>query len=161
MSQNNRKALEKKEVPDKSDTELIIDDSDNKKDCEKQYAELIASFHSGPLPPPETLKGYNEILPDAVERIFCMAENFQLHAHDMDKLIAKGEALLTSRGQIFALIIASLGIVGAVICAVLNEPIVGSVIGGSSMASIVANFLSVRKEKKEESKRNKDDSEEK
>ena len=31
---------------------------------------------SGPIPHPETLKGYNEIVPGAAERILAMAERF-------------------------------------------------------------------------------------
>lgn len=40
----------------------------------------IAEYH-GPIPPPALLKQYNEVIPDAAERILRMAEGEQLHRH--------------------------------------------------------------------------------
>ncbi|MFE1574143.1 DUF2335 domain-containing protein [Comamonas odontotermitis] len=37
----------------------------------------VTTAHSGPLPAPETLAGYDQVLPGAAERILCMAEKQQ------------------------------------------------------------------------------------
>lgn len=39
---------------------------------------------SGPLPPPEVLRGYNDVLPGAAERIFTMAEAQAEHRRRSD-----------------------------------------------------------------------------
>lgn len=40
--------------------------------------------HSGPLPHPNILRGYAELIPDGVERVMRMAEKQQDHEHKMD-----------------------------------------------------------------------------
>ncbi len=41
-------------------------------------------IHSGPLPPPEILENYNNILPGSAEHIIKMAETQQLHRHTLE-----------------------------------------------------------------------------
>ena len=38
-------------------------------------------FHSGPLPTPETLAGYEALLPGAADRVFAMVERDMDHQH--------------------------------------------------------------------------------
>jgi len=134
----------------KPDAELVAGSNE---ECEKskKYTALIHSmYHAGPLPPPETLKEYNEILPDAAERIFSMAEKEQEHKHTTEIKIVDHEIKKTSKGQNFALFTALTGIVGAVICAFLSQVVIGTVIGGSSLVSLVSSFLSAKQKKKKE-----------
>lgn len=46
---------------------------------------IQASFMSGPLPPPEIMRGYNEILPGAAERIVAVFESEVAHRHDLER----------------------------------------------------------------------------
>lgn len=55
--------------------------------------------HSGPLPPPRMLAGYEETLPGAAERIMAMAERDLAHMHAMQVKIVEDEAGERSRGQ--------------------------------------------------------------
>ncbi|MBF0336916.1 MAG: DUF2335 domain-containing protein [Nitrospirae bacterium] len=48
-------------------------------------AQARISRHSGPLPAPKTLEGYESILPGSAERILAMAENNLKHKHECDK----------------------------------------------------------------------------
>lgn len=41
-------------------------------------------IHSGPIPAPDVLQGYNDIVPDAAERIIQMAEKQQAHRIKME-----------------------------------------------------------------------------
>jgi len=45
----------------------------------------IVATHSGPLPPPSVLKGYESVLPGAAERILCMAEKQADHRRGMER----------------------------------------------------------------------------
>ena len=40
---------------------------------------------SGPVPPPQFMKGWNAVVPGSAERILAMAEKDQAHIHDMDR----------------------------------------------------------------------------
>jgi len=149
MSENNLKPPKKQ---DTRETKLL---PDNHEECEKIEEVVVTTLrklhiHIGPLPDPDTLKKYNEILPDAADRIFRMAEKSQNHDHNREICIIENEIKKINKGQNFALIITILGLTGAVICAALNQPVVGSVIGGSTLASIAASFLTGRKKKEKE-----------
>jgi uncharacterized membrane protein len=136
----------------KPDAELVAGDNEECEKIEKVAALILRKYHAGPLPSPETLKEYNEILPDAAERIFSMAEKEQEHHHTTEIKLVDHEIRKTSKGQNFALVTALTGIVGAVICAFLGQEIIGAVVGGSTLASLVSSFLSA-KQKKVEGKR--------
>jgi uncharacterized membrane protein len=66
----------------------------------------------GPLPPPEILRQYGEVVPNGAERIMVMAERNQEHRHGLEtEVITKG-VRNESRGQwlgftLFILLIAS------------------------------------------------------
>jgi uncharacterized membrane protein len=59
---------------------------------------LEASF-SGPLPHPDILAGYNRVVPDAAERILCMAEKAQKHRHEVELDQHRRVEKLITRGQ--------------------------------------------------------------
>lgn len=42
---------------------------------QQQVIHQEQKVYSGPIPPPDTLNQYNEIVPGAAERILCMAED--------------------------------------------------------------------------------------
>lgn len=52
-------------------------------------------LHQGPLPAPEDLKHYDDLLPGAAERIFRMAEIEQQHRHEQESKAISSE--LTTR----------------------------------------------------------------
>ncbi|MCS2146891.1 DUF2335 domain-containing protein [Scandinavium manionii] len=54
---------------------------------------------SGPLPPPEIIRDYDQILPGGAERIFAMAEKEQAHRHEMDSTAVNGAIRKDKRGQ--------------------------------------------------------------
>ncbi|WP_093804786.1 DUF2335 domain-containing protein [Stappia sp. ES.058] len=64
----------------------------------------VAKHHSGPLPPAETLEGYDRIVPGAAERIIAMAErdqrayiasrNKQQDSDNIFRLVAYGGGLI-------------------------------------------------------------------
>ena len=47
--------------------------------------QVIQSEFSGPLPPPNIIKGYEDILPGAADRILSMAENQAKHRQEIEK----------------------------------------------------------------------------
>ena len=53
------------------------------------------SQFSGPLPPPESLIKYNEAVPNAAERIICMAEKEMQHRHENEKRLLKNRIRIT------------------------------------------------------------------
>jgi uncharacterized membrane protein len=71
---------------------------------------LLVQEHSGPLPAPWTLAGYEEVTSGAAERIIVMAEKQQEHGHTMQKAAHAYEVSMGRRGQIFAFVVALAGL---------------------------------------------------
>ena len=84
----------------KPDAELIAGNNEECEKIEKVAALILRKYHAGPLPPPETLKEYNEILPDAAERIFSMAEKEQEHHHTTEIKLVDHEIKKQAKGKI-------------------------------------------------------------
>jgi len=53
---------------------------------------LVSAHWSGPLPPPATLKQFDEVIPGGAERILRMAEAEQAHRHLTDITALKADA---------------------------------------------------------------------
>ncbi|HAF2502209.1 TPA: DUF2335 domain-containing protein [Salmonella enterica] len=60
---------------------------------------MVSQSFSGPLPPPDVIRGYDQILPGGAERIFSMAEKEQAHRHKMDSTAVNGAIRKDKRGQ--------------------------------------------------------------
>ncbi|WP_042931602.1 DUF2335 domain-containing protein [Klebsiella pneumoniae] len=70
------------------------------------------THYSGPLPPPEVMQSYDEILPGGAERLFAMAENEQKFRHSTQDMAIRGTISRDKRGQWmgFAITLVILGI---------------------------------------------------
>ena len=113
---------------------------ENKDKTTKGKATLIAqktTIIQSPFPPPELLEKYKEIDPSFPERILKMVEEEQKHRHK-----------ITSRGQIFALIIGIGGLFTTLILGLWGNPWVAGAIGFASLATLVGAFLESRKNEK-------------
>ncbi len=89
----------------------------------QQPSQRITQVHqqwTGPLPPPEALARFNEIVPDGANRIMVMAEAEQRHRMEYE---SRGLVATTSeakRGQILGTILSALCIAGAVATAYIG-----------------------------------------
>lgn len=64
----------------------------------------VQSFEfSGPLPPPQILRGYNDAFAGCAERIVAMAERQSAHRQEIEKMVIDGNCRAQSRGQILVL----------------------------------------------------------
>lgn len=71
----------------------------------------VEEYH-GPIPPPALLKQYNEIIPDAAERILRMAEGEQAHRHNSVNWMVRSSVIRRILGLIFGV---------AIVAAILYE----------------------------------------
>ena len=53
-------------------------------------AAYTASAYTGPLPPPEQLRGYENVLPGSADRILKLAENQAAHRQHIEKVAVEG-----------------------------------------------------------------------
>jgi len=112
-------------------------------DEQKAQAFLLAieKRFSGPLPPPEILKQYDQIVPGSAKIIIEDFKAQGAHRRALETKIIPVAYDQSSRGQIFALIIGILGLGSAVFTAYLGETIVACLLGGGTLVSLVLAFL--------------------
>ena len=67
---------------------------------------------SGPLPPPDLLARYNEIIPNGAERIFAMAENQARHREKLETKVIEGNVSTQREGSWFAFILTLVALIG-------------------------------------------------
>jgi hypothetical protein len=90
-----------------------------------------AALFSGPIPPPDLLDRYNQMIPDGANRILKMAENQSTHRQFIEKWAIVGGTILSYIGVLCAAVIA----IGALYIGSdlikSGHVIPGSVLGGS------------------------------
>lgn len=96
---------------------------------------------SGPLPPPQVLAGYDDVVAGAAERILAMAEKEQLHRHEMDSTALLGEINNDKRGQRFGLGIAVLFGVIALVLGLSGKQWLGGIIATVDLVALVMVFV--------------------
>jgi uncharacterized membrane protein len=99
------------------------------------------SIRIGPLPPPEELAAYNQIIPDGANRMMTMVERQSAHRIEIEKQVIESQQQQGSRGQIFGLIIAILFGTGALYAAMNDKTTFACVFGGSTLLSLVGVFV--------------------
>lgn len=114
----------------------------------------VAMSFSGPLPPPEILKKYDEILPGAAERIIKMAEKQAEHRQLLEQQVIKSDIKNSKLGILCGFLIGIGGISGGVIVAIFGkQPLFGGILSFASLAILAGVFVhgneSRRKERME------------
>lgn len=103
--------------------------------------QIRVSQHQGPLPAPEQLEAYNQLIPNGAERIMAMAEKQLQHRIEIEKIVVSSQQIQSSRGQIFGLAIGVLGIISGTVLAMFGHEVVGSIIAGSTVVTLVSVFV--------------------
>lgn len=106
--------------------------------------QLHASQFSGPIPSPELLARYNQVLPGSADRIITMAERDSLHIQNMEYTKLTAEYSERRLGQFLGMAIGVCGLTASVACAWLGQPVPASVIGGATLVSLVSVFVAGR-----------------
>lgn len=105
---------------------------------------------SGPLPHPEILKGFEEVVPGSAERIIKMAEGQFLHRTTLESRVINSDIIRSKWGQILGFIIAIAGLSGSVIMVCFGKQVAGGILGIGTLASLVSVFMYGSKERSAE-----------
>ena len=90
----------------------------------REVIRMKTSF-TGPVPPPKMLEQYNNVLPNAAERIVAMAERQSAHRQKLEEIVIKSSSRNELIGQIFALIIALFVVGGGIYLLVQGKDAAG------------------------------------
>lgn len=116
----------------------------NKEKREKILVSLFsATFEafSGPIPSPDTLRKYEEVLPGLAERIVKMAENQNSHRINLEDTVVTSQQKESRRGQHYGLLIGILGLATCVILSLSGHDAVATAIGSTTIVGLVTVFV--------------------
>lgn len=126
---------------------------------EMQIVKQEVALSSGPLPPPDILKKYDEVVPGAAERILKMAEAQATHRQSLEKKVITNDTRNSALGIVFAFLIALGFLVLAAFAIYFKQPWAASLISGLGLTGLVSVFIygtsSRKKERESRSQENK------
>lgn len=96
---------------------------------------------SGPLPPPDALKHYEDVCQGAANRIISMAENEQQHRHAQDTRSLKAFVSLAALGQFFGFIIGITGVLAGAFLIWSGKGIQGFGVFLTCLATLVGAYF--------------------
>jgi uncharacterized membrane protein len=99
----------------------------------------------GPLPDPEDLAKYNQIIPEGADRIMKMAERQSAHRIEIEKTVINSQQVQSQRGQYFGLVAVFVGVGASVYLAMNGHDVVAGVLGGTTVVSLAIAFITGRK----------------
>ncbi len=153
----NEKKLEEALIP------VITNDDMSAAQKVQQIVKIVryTEMYSGPIPPPNFLKGYQEVIPDAPERILKMAENIQAYQIEGQREIIKQNGMNIVNSfkanrslQIFAFILIVLLIVTGFVLTLTGHDAIGGVIFGTTIVGVATVFIvgKIKERKSEDDK---------
>lgn len=101
-------------------------------------------FFSGPLPPPEVLRRYNEIFPGCAERIVGMAEAQAHHRQYLEKTVIDSNVASQKAGMRYGFILCSIALIGGLGLLALDKSIAGFTVLLADLASFAATTIYLR-----------------
>lgn len=125
--------------------------SDSQRKMQMEIAATsTTTIHQGPLPSPEMLYQYNQILPGAAERIITMAEDQSKHRQDLERTVIKARA----RDSLYGIISAAILCITTILCGtftVLNgHEVSGAFLGTAGLAGLAGVFVYGTRENRKE-----------
>jgi len=135
----------KQQQPFPSEPDLIIDvDAIKMAPNEQQKiarSQVQAFSFSGPLPPPQLLSQYNDVVPNGAERLMKMAEVQQTHRHDLERTVVHGNVKAEHRGQWMGLFISVFVIAAGTYLAATGKQITGGLLVGVDVVALASVFV--------------------
>ncbi|WP_281700108.1 DUF2335 domain-containing protein [Cetobacterium somerae] len=112
-----------------------------KNDSGQEVKLVHQEAYQGPLPHPDLLVKYEEIIPGSAERILSMAEKEQQHRHQLENEVIKKEIAQKGRGLNFGFTLALLIIVVGAYLLIIDKSLQGFSLILGSIAMIIAPFF--------------------
>ena len=114
--------------------------------------QAVSQSFSGPIPSPETLAKYNEIIPNAAERILAMAEKQQEHRQQLERRVIFANTRSQTYGLVAGFVIAMTAICGGIWLIAHGKDASGITAILGSLVALVGVFVYGRKKQHQDLK---------
>ncbi len=110
---------------------------------------------SGPIPPPELFKQYEEVLPGSADRILVMSENQSIHRIKMESRVITFDTWRSMLGLVFAFLLVAGGIIGGIYLIKHDKDAIGITTMFGPLATVILAFIYQQKAQGEDNLRTK------
>ena len=108
----------------------------------RELGELrLSSNFSGPVPPPSTLKAYNNVVPGLAERIIAQAESQTQHRMRIEEAVIKSDITRANWGLSLGFIVSMAFLGGGIYLLLNNHDWAGTSVIVSGAVSLVSTFV--------------------
>lgn len=107
----------------------------------RQQALVFERRVEGPLPPPDFARQYNEIVPDAAERLLRMAEKNNEARIALEAATNRRDFRLRLCGMAFSALVVALFVSAAITCVCMKQPVPACLFAGTSIAQVVRSLM--------------------
>jgi uncharacterized membrane protein len=119
---------------------------------QQQFAQVSLTYQS-PLPPPEVLEKYDQILPGSTERFLRLAEGEALHRRGIERWLVRGGVIQSYLGLLCGFALGAFGLYVAWQLGIQGHTWEASIIAVLDITSLVSVFvLGVRAQRKAQQK---------
>lgn len=98
-------------------------------------------YYSGPLPTPQQLDQYNQVSPGLGDRIVTEWQTEGAHRRRLESSALRGQLMAQTRGQVFAVVLALVIVLGGIGLLYTDRPIEGLVAVIAPLATLAGVFL--------------------
>lgn len=138
----NISATDKQTIPDELKTILAGLPEEQRKAILGVFVSVKrSSSFSGPIPHPEILSGYNDVVNDGAERILTMAERQSAHRISLEDHVIREELQQSRRGQTFGFTLGLIGMVISAFMAYTGHETVAAIFGSTTIVGLVTVFV--------------------
>lgn len=117
--------------------ERIMDDEQ----VRKMVMVRQSSFYSGPLPPFEIMRGYEEHCPGATKQFIDMLENNQTHDNRMHEKVVDATIERDKENRKYAYYLTIIALIIAAVLGLFGHDWLGGIIGSTTILTILATFI--------------------
>jgi uncharacterized membrane protein len=100
-----------------------------------------ATAFSGPIPPPELLKQYNDIIPDGANRILTMAEKQSAHRIELEKTVIRGDDRRANLGLVCGFVFGAIVVYLSYLLIRDGHDVAGATLGTADLVALVGTFI--------------------
>lgn len=111
---------------------------------------IEASAFSGPLPHPDILARYNEVVPNGADRIFAAFERQGLHRESLEASVVRGNIKSQNQGSWFGFIVSMTAVIGGIYLIAIGKQVSGLATIVANLAALAGIFVYVRQKQKSE-----------
>jgi len=124
--------------------------SKNNRSLAQQVVSVIRQEYSGPLPPPNALERYSQIIPNGAERLMVMAEEQSKHRRELETKALNTDSRNSLLGVIFAFLLGLTTIVAGTIIILKGYAYPGTIVGSAGLVGLVSAFIYGTRERRKE-----------